>query len=360
MPISSARAGTIVARPYTLRELFHLLDRATLALGLPASVYRTAQVLIRFIPKDAPAPVSPARVQELAEILGLDPRTVRAHVRRLAALGLAEDRCLAGGHRTIRRRAGRIVALHGVDFTPLLTRRLEFEAEAARIELEQAERIRLRAAISTLRGRFRLLAPVAPTQVLAKVSEYFATLPRRYAHLPLAELAILRDRLVTLLAAITPLDGDTPDTANRDTSLRTSDRSEGFVRPPSSKDRDNPVLPLGSVLTGLPDSWREEIDRRGQRSWSALIATAHARSITLGIPQATWDMAVRTLGRREAALLMLAADADHIRCPAAWMRAVALRAAGRAPDLSRTFPAPRHQPSRLPDQRMDPCESFSA
>lgn len=313
------------------RALYRLLDRASLALGLPASVYRTAQVLIRFIPTDAPAPISPARVQELAETLALDPRTIRAHIRRLGAYGLVADQTLAGGHRVIRRRASRIVALHGIDFSPMLARGTELEAEAARIEIEQDERIRLRARISALRRRFRLLAHMASSEIAGK----FGELPRRYAHLPLAELARIEDRLI---AALAPIDGEAesaPPCEHR--HPKTSDRSEESSRPNSPGDLKESVLPLGAVLTTLPPAWRSEFERGGQRNWSGLIATAYARSVAAGIPEEIWVTAVAHLGCRQAALLALAAEAKHIRCPAAWMRALAMRGDEAPLDLSRNL-----------------------
>jgi len=117
---------------------------------------------------------------------------------------------------------------------------------------------------------------------------------------------------------------------------------------------------LASVLDRLPADWRDEFDATGQRSWSALAALARIRSTRLGIPFDTWETALTHLGPRDVVLLTLAAEADAIRCPAAWMRAMASRAAREPLDLSRNLLAPRREPSRLPDQRTDSCASFSA
>jgi hypothetical protein len=175
---------------YSYNELFRLLDDAVLALGVPGAARRTARILLRFIPSDAPAPVSPVRVSKLAKFRNVDPRTVRAHIHQLVAFGLAEGSSLGGGHRSIRRRAGRIVALRGIDFTPMLVRADALRAEAAAIRLGQEERIQLRAEISAPRQSFRLGAGIA----YARSLEAFAALPRRYAHLPHAALTALRDR----------------------------------------------------------------------------------------------------------------------------------------------------------------------
>jgi hypothetical protein len=295
---TSARSDD--ASIYPRRDLFRLLDRATLALGLPASVYRTAQVLIRFIPADAPTPISPARVQDLADALALDPRTIRAHIRRLAAFDLVSDQTLAGGHRVIRRRADKIVALHGIDFSPMLARRAALEAEAARIEIEQAERIRLRAEISALRRQFRLLIVATTAGSVEVACGVFEALPRRYAHLPLTDLAAIHDRLGDLITTVAPLDNaaeiGAPIGATR---LISSDRSEEFSRPNSLRDPDNCVLPLKSVSTTLPRASRVELNRAGEHD-SASSATASARTVARGIPAATWDQTGTRLERRQA------------------------------------------------------------
>jgi DNA-binding MarR family transcriptional regulator len=103
-------------------KLHPILRKAAIAHGLPDAVLVTANALLRYVPKDAPCPVLPARVQDLAEERGCDPRTIRAHIRRLEAYGLVVDRCAGGGRRIIQRRRGRIVALQGIDFSPILMR----------------------------------------------------------------------------------------------------------------------------------------------------------------------------------------------------------------------------------------------
>ncbi|TPE47321.1 replication initiation protein RepC [Amaricoccus solimangrovi] len=336
MPDAISGAPSSHAGRYSHKELFRLLDDAVLALGLPDGVQRTAQVLIRFIPSDAPVPVSPIRVQDLAEQRDVDPRTVRAHIRRLIALGLVEDTSLGGGHRVIHRRSGRIVALRGIDFAPMLARADALRAEAAAIRLGQEERLRLRAEISALRHRFRKSAATA----CARILEAFAALPRRYGHLPGAALSALRDRLIQLVAAATPIECDeaVPGASPVEPPCpKPSDQSDEYRRPDlleEGRKLVTPDLDVGAVADTLPPAWHAELARGGPWSWTGFIATAHARSIALGVPRATWDAAVATLGRHNAALLTLAAGAEHIRCPAAWMRALVSRAGEGSLDLS--------------------------
>ena len=333
MPDFKALQTPIDASIYSRGDLFRLLDDAVLALGLADAVQRTAQILIRCIPSDAPAPISPIRVQELAEQRNVDPRTVRAHIRRLIAFGLAEDTALGGGHRCVRRRAKRIVALHGIDFTPMLIRADRLRAEAEAIRLEQERRIRLRAEISALRRRFRLQAVAACSELL----EAFAALPRRYAHLPGTTLTLLRDRLRALVAASLPVGDEGMDpnaSASEPPRPKPSDQSEEYRRPDPSEEKRSSVWPMAFPRGALPRAWHAELVRGGQWNGTGFVAAARARSIARGVPGSTWDAALATLGRRNAVLLTLAAEADHIRRPAAWMRALVTRAGDGPLDLS--------------------------
>jgi transposase-like protein len=308
-------------------------------------------VLIRFIPADAPRPISPARVQDVARELGIDPRTVRNHVKRLIALGLAADRCGDGGHRRIHRSGGRIVVLAGIDLGPMLARRAELEAEAARLRAEDEEHTALRAEITQARRRFRLLCPLSSSGVSERAWALFAELPRRYGHLPVRDLLGIRDRLRKLFILIEPLECD-PENLARPASTRTApcppelptgrdvlaDQSEKIGRPNLTKDsKDSGTRELVPILDLLPAVWRSDCDEAEQRSSTALTAVAHTRSISLGIPKEAWDAAVTNLGPRQAALLTLAAGSAAIRCPAAWMRAMTKRGVGAPLDLSRNL-----------------------
>lgn len=92
-------------------ELHRLMRLAAIAHGLPDAVLVTGRALLRYIPRDGERPISPARVQDLADARGCDPRTIRSHIRRLEALGLVVDRSAGGGRRMIQSRRGRIVVL---------------------------------------------------------------------------------------------------------------------------------------------------------------------------------------------------------------------------------------------------------
>ena len=349
--------------PATSRgDYFQLFERAARVLGVPRSVRETARVLIRFIPADAPRPISPARVQDIARELGIDPRTVRNHVNRLIALGLAEDRCGDGGHRRIHRSGGRIVVLAGIDLGPMLARRAELETEAARLRVEDEEHAALRAEITQARRRFRLLRPLSSSGVTERASALFAELPRRYGHLQTRDLLTIRDQLRKLLVLIAPLGADGENSA-RPASFEaaaspvprtsefpsgrkiSSDQSEKNGRPNLTKDsKDSVTSELAPILDLLPADWRNDCDEAGQRSWTALTSVARNKSVSLGIPKDAWETAVANLGPRQAALLTLAADSEAIRCPAAWLRAMTKRGTAAPLDLSRNLlTLKRHQ-----------------
>ena len=343
-------------------DYFRLFECAARVLGVPRSVRETARVLIRFIPGDAPRPISPARVQDVAHELGIDPRTVRNHVNRLIALGLAEDRCGDGGHRRIHRSGGRIVVLAGIDLGPMLARRAELEIEAARLRAEDDEHTALRAEITQARRRFRLLRPLSSSGATERALALFAELPRRYGHLPVRDLLGIRDQLQKLLVLIAPLGADPENLAQPASSEAvlspvprpaefpgsrkiSSDQSEKIGRPNLTKDsKDSVTSELAPIFDLLPADWRKDCDETGQRSWTALTSVARNKSISLGIPKEAWETAVANLGPRQAALLTLAADSEAIRRPAAWMRAMTKRGAAAPLDLSRNLlTLKRHQ-----------------
>ena len=184
------------------RDLYLLLGKACRALRGYGMAQRIAEEMIRHIPEDAPCPVSPAPNAEIARQLRINPATVRVHIRRLVALGLLEDRTGPSGHRPAHRRRGRIVALAGLDFSPLLARRDEIEASFARWDDERRELIALRTEIAATKRQIRQLLQATPEDVAATTRERLAALPRRYAHLPTVELVALRDRLVELCAKL--------------------------------------------------------------------------------------------------------------------------------------------------------------
>ena len=175
-------------------ELHRVLRLAAVAHGLPDAVLVTGHALLRYVPKDADRPISPARVQDLADERGCDPRTIRGHIRRLEAYGLVVDRSAGGGRRMIQRRRGRIVVLQGIDFSPMLAAAEEIEHAALEAEIERDEQRRLAARVSELKRQLRGLVAIGG-DMAPRAAAALDVCPSRHRGLPLRELAALVGRL---------------------------------------------------------------------------------------------------------------------------------------------------------------------
>ncbi|MER2509232.1 MAG: replication initiation protein RepC [Amaricoccus sp.] len=344
-------------------ELHRVLRLAAVAHGLPDAVLVTGHALLRTIPRDADRPISPVRVQDLADERGCDPRTIRSHIRRLEAYGLVVDRSAGGGRRMIQRRRGRIVVLQGIDFSPMLAAVERIEHAALEAEIELDERRRLAARVSELKRQLRGLVAIGG-DMAPRATAALDVCPGRHRALPLRDLAALVGRLE---AAIRVLAGDGEDAGGRTFS---SDRDDEIVRPyTTEKDEISVCRPGGSrsdagadalrhitldmLAAALPFDWRIRIERSGGAvSWASVTAAAYERAAEIGVTDAVWAEAQAELGRAGAAVLVLLADADSaerqggIRCPAAWVRAMAARAETGPLRLSRNLFGLLHRPRR--------------
>lgn len=335
-------------------ELHRVLRLAAVAHGLPDAVLVTGHALLRYVPKDADRPISPARVQDLADERGCDPRTIRGHIRRLEAYGLVVDRSAGGGRRMIQRRRGRIVVLQGIDFSPMLAAAEEIEHAALEAEIERDEQRRLAARVSELKRQLRGLVAIGG-DMAPRAAAALDVCPSRHRGLPLRELAALVGRLE---AAIRVLADHGEDAGGR---IFSSDRDDEVVRPITTEKDENPVcrpqrsrndaaadalrhITLDMLAAALPFDWRVRIERSGGGvSWGSLTAAAYERAAEIGVTDAIWAEAQAELGRGGAAVLVLLADSGSIerqgsiRCPAAWVRAMAARAEDGPLRLSRNL-----------------------
>ena len=335
-------------------ELHRVLRLAAVAHGLPDAVLVTGPALLRTIPRDADRPISPARVQDLADERGCDPRTIRGHIRRLEAYGLVVDRSAGGGRRMIQRRRGRIVVLQGIDFSPMLAAVETIEHAALEAEIELDERRRLAARVSELKQQLRGLV-ASGGDMAPRATAALDVCPGRHRGLPLRDLATLVGRLE---AAIRVLADDGEDADSR---IFSSDRDDEIVRPYTTEKDENPVcrpqrsrndakadalrhITLDMLAAALPFDWRVRIERRGGAvTWASVTAAAYERAGEIGVTNAIWAEAQAEFGRAGAAVLVLLADAgsierqDAIRCPAAWVRAITTRAQDGPLRLSRNL-----------------------
>ena len=339
----------------TQGKLHRLLRLAAAAHGLPDAVLVTAHALLRYVPRDAVEPISPARVQDLAEERGCDPRTIRSHIRRLEAYGLVADRSAGGGRRMIQRRRDRLVVLQGVDFSPMLAAAEALAIAAIEAEAERDERRRLAARVSALKRQLRnAIANQEEGGVADRAASALRACPERYRGLPLRELAALAARLDVAARLLNNID------YSAGSRIFLSDRSGEKIRPNTTEKDENPVcraqvsaravatdslepVSLERLLPALPFDWRIRITSDASVSWSTLIRIACERAGEIGVTEAIWAEAQSALGLEGAAVLVLLADADSvdrggsIRCPAAWVRAMAARAGTEPLCLSRNL-----------------------
>jgi DNA-binding MarR family transcriptional regulator len=335
--------------------LHRVLRLAAAAHGLPDAVLVTAHALLRYVPRDAAEPISPARVQDLAEERGCDPRTIRAHIRRMEAYGLVVDRSAGGGRRMLQRRGVRLVVLQGIDFSPMLAAAEALALAAIEAEAERDERRHLSARVSELKRQLRDAVARQPDHsAAARVAAVLDGCPARHRGLALRALAALAARLE--LAAKMLMDSEDV-TGGR---IFLSDRSDEKIRPNTTQKNGNLVcrprvadrtvaadrlepVSLERFLSALPFDWRIRIKRDEPVSWPTVIGTACERAGEIGVTEAIWAEAQSALGPKGAAVLVLLADADSvdrggsIRCPAAWVRAMAARAGTEPLCLSRNL-----------------------
>ena len=339
----------------TQGKLHRLLRLAAAAHGLPDAVLVTGHALLRYVPRDAAEPISPARVQDLAEERSCDPRTIRAHIRRLEAYGLVVDRSAGGGRRMIQRRRDRLVVLQGVDFSPMLAAAEALAIAAIEAEAERNERRQLSARVSELKRQLRnAIANQEEGGVADRAASALRACPARHRGLSLRELAALAARLDVAARLLNNIE----DSAGGRIFL--SDRSAEKIRPTTTEKNENLVcraqvanrvvaadrlepVSLKRLLWALPFDWRIRIECDGPASWSTVIGAACERAGEIGVTEAIWAEAQSALGPEGAAVLVLLADADSIdrggsiRCPAAWVRAMAARAGTERLCLSRNL-----------------------
>lgn len=342
-------------------ELHRILRLAAAAHGLPDAVLVTGHALLRYVPRDATEPISPARVQDLAEERGCDPRTIRNHIRRLEAYGLVVDRSAGGGRRMIQRRRGSLIVLQGIDFSPMLVAAEALAIAAIEAEAERDERRRLAARVSALKRQLRnSIADQEEGHVADRAASALQACPARHRGLSLRDLAALAARLELAARLLTNIQNSSGG------RIFSSDWSDEKIRPNTTEKNENlfcraqvanhgvaadqlkPVS-LKKLLPALPFDWRIRIERDGPVSWPTVIGTARERAGEIGVTEATWAEAQSALGPEGAAVLVLLADADSIdrggsiRCPAAWVRAMAARAGTERLCLSRNLFGLRHR-----------------
>lgn len=243
----------------------------------------------------------------------------------------------------IQRHRGRIVALQGVDFSPMLAAAETIALAALEAEAERDERRQLAARISELKRRLRV-AIAEGTDSAERARQALGLCPARHRSRPLREMAALAARLELALNLL--ITGPETSTGR----IFSPDVPEKKIRPNTTEKDDDPVcsqddrqagnalrhVTLPRLAGALPPDWRSHLEEKGTLNWSSLIETAYQRAPEIGVTDAMWAEAASEFGQTGAAVLVLLADADSvarngpIRCPAAWVRAMTARA-GEAP-----------------------------
>ena len=232
------------------------MEDAARALGLRDAVRLTGALLINRIPRDAPAPVSPASVTGLAAERGCSKRTIRAHIQVLIDAGLAANRCLDGGRRHCRRGlGGQLHAVYGIDLSPLVERRAEMAERAAALVADRLERDRLRHEISRLRRVIRMALAEGGLSEDQREAWAVAAPPRRPSRARTA-LAALMERVGRLHRSLTEGAQAAEPPANDPQGRKSgADRPEENRRPytthQNSSENCNP--PMAAMRKGEPE-----------------------------------------------------------------------------------------------------------
>lgn len=344
-------------------EIYSIARHAAFVMELPDAVTRTLEALIGRIPRGSEAPISPAGVSTLAFEVGKNPRTILNHVRYLARVGLVVDRTMGGGRRHCQRdQSGRIVAVHGIDLTPMLERADELAEAAHAIRAERMAADRMRNEISRLRSMIRrvLLDAMTDNETL----ETWAGFPRRISHLGFDALDDLLGRVRRFLDALgKPKISDRPEKKDRP---YTTDQylSESCNPAMPAENKAEPVAPtpptttprcglehisLPMALNAAPAEWHVGMELYGRADWLAFSNVGYERAMALGIAPSAWAQAQASIGRVGAALLVMIADADcqerggKIRNAGAWVRRMSERAELGTAQLHRSVFALLHR-----------------
>lgn len=118
-------------------------------------------------------------------------------------LVLSKDRSMGGGRRHCQRdQSSQIIAVHGIDLTPLQDRAKELTVASEAMRAERMAADRLRNEISRLRSVIRRI--LSGTDAAAEDQQTWASFPRRIAHLGYEALSELLNRVRRLLTRLGP------------------------------------------------------------------------------------------------------------------------------------------------------------
>lgn len=367
--------------------------RAAHELGLITDAeYGTAAMMASYVKDDFDRALCAVEVQRIARDRGRDERTIRRHIRALEKAGLVENRTAGNGLRGCFN-GGTVV--FGVCFERAYDRWDELCSDVNAKRLEESRLLSLRRAISFLRRRLR--STCEELQDMG-VLEWLSTLPRRYQGLSPNELARLVEECERRLEALTearrqaaravaeiadvsepaktsqndtpqsaepdhrPVDkysvgrpkmSDGPDRNDRPYTLTKKDNNERMISTTRRVDKavraahastsapgNENRLNVAACLAAIPPEWREWIDiyrESGMDETSAFVLVAKQFFNRMGGSERAWLIAKSRAGDLIAAMLVLVAVANPVRCMDAWLLAMVHRAENQAVNWTTPF-----------------------
>ncbi|MDM7457786.1 MAG: plasmid replication protein RepC [Paracoccus sp. (in: a-proteobacteria)] len=254
--------------------------------------------------------VFPSNASLSARLHGMPESTLRRHLAALIRAGLLARRDSPNGKRYARRgRDGQIERAFGFDLTPLAHRSAEITTAAQQSRVEAQEMRRLREDISVnLREASRgLLAAMAEGKDPALSAGHLADLQRQSRRK--SDIAALRrlcaeSRAARDLVAKVAVETEIPD-ANDSQNERhyqssiTDEFENDCDECGESRRHDTKRLTIETVLRATPDI--QAYSTRPIRNWRDLLDVGAFVAPMLGIAQAVWAAARRTMGDDAAA-----------------------------------------------------------
>lgn len=310
--------------------------------GLSNRDLSVLQALLSFHPKtvlggpdDTELPIVFASNKAIcARLNGMPCSTMRRHIAKLVDAGFLIRRDSPNGKRYARAYAGERVAF-GFDLTPLATRFNEVERTAREIE-ESLEKLKqLRETVMLMRrdlsGLIEYGAGAFPEaldwqDLGTRAQQHQQSLRRK---LDCSSLEQIEDDLEKMLRAVEGV-----LLTHKAEKLSTTDAQNEQHQQRSKKEDCRTKAPFGyqsTVPLDLVTSTCREYQSYCQepvRNWDALLSVADLLRPMMGVTQEVWLQAVKTLGKRNAAVVLIAIleRFNEIKSPGAYLRSLAKKA----------------------------------
>lgn len=342
-----------------LHQTVRHVATARMALGLSRAAIdylrRAAECVSPDDLADGRTPWCYERVDDMALLLGVDPRTVHNIEKRLHDLGLIERKPMANGHRWAKRcrRTGEILWVHGISLKPLIERREELIGMATRIadrerayratrQQVHALRARLKETLAAaqefpslaeLRDRTWAIYDASPVRVTRQIFD-LDTLTRIRAELSLAldaltealdkidmapagavDIVMFDDKISDASEILPAQKYDTNPNlyscsrAEARTGLEIKDAKAKIEHKPEN--RAEPQITARSLLDLAPERWRNALEGIETIDWKTVGFVAAARRAELGVSDHAWQAGVGRMGPRRAAICLAVLDTNR-------------------------------------------------